>query len=144
MENEIISLTAQIVSAHVSANDVSTGQLPGLIREVHQALITAGPAPAEPAKADPTVGAKKFVFADRILCLDCGKSFKMLKRHILAEHQMTSDEYRAKWGLPMSYPLVATDYAAARSQLAKDSGFGQKVAAPWSPTKKKPGRPKRG
>jgi predicted transcriptional regulator len=127
MENEIISLTAQIVSAHISANDVSTEQLPGLIREVHQALTTAGQAPAEPAKAEPAVGAKKSVFADRILCLDCGKSFKMLKRHISADHQMTPEEYRAKWDLPPSYPLVAAEYAATRSRLAKDSGLGRKV-----------------
>ena len=82
MENKIISLTSQIVSAHVSANDVSVGQLPGLIRDVHQALTTAGQAPAEPIKAEPAVGVKKSVFADHILCLDCGASLKMLKRHI--------------------------------------------------------------
>jgi predicted transcriptional regulator len=141
MENEIIHLTVQIVSAHVSANDVSTEQLPSLIREVHQALTTAGQAPAEATKADPAVGAKKSVFADRILCLDCGKSFKMLKRHISADHQMTPDQYRAKWNLPSWYPMVAPEYAATRSQLAKDSGLGRKVEAPSPPkiTAKKSG-----
>ena len=143
MENEIIGLTAQIVSAHVAANDISVGQLPGLIRGVHQALTTAGQAPAEPIKAEPAVAVKKSVFADHILCLACGKSFRMLKRHISTDHQMTPEEYRAKWGLPMSYPMVAAEYAATRSKLAKDSGLGRKVAAPLLPKKRTPGRPKR-
>ena len=142
MENEIISLTAQIVSAHVAANDVSVEQLPGLIRDVHQALATVGQTPVEPIKAEPAVAVKKSVFADHILCLDCGGSFKMLKRHIATDHQMTPDQYRAKWNLPASYPMVAPEYAATRSQLAKDIGLGRKVAAPLPP-RKKPGRPKR-
>ena len=123
MENEIISLTAQIVSAHVAGNDILVGQLPGLIREVHQALATAGQAPAEPIKAEPAVAVKKSVFADHIVCLDCGGSFKTLKRHISTDHQMTPDEYRAKWGLPMSYPMVASEYAATRSKMAKAMGL---------------------
>jgi predicted transcriptional regulator len=142
VENEIIGLTAQIVSAHVAANDISVGQLLGLIRGVHQALTTAGQAPAEPIKAESAVAAKKSVFADHILCLDCGQSFKMLKRHISTDHQMTPDQYRAKWNLPASHPMVTAEYAATRSQLAKDSGLGRKVEV--APPRRKPGRPKRG
>jgi predicted transcriptional regulator len=127
----------------VAANDISVGQLPGLIRGVHQALTTAGHAPAEPIKAEPAVAVKKSVFADHILCLDCGASLKMLKRHLAADHGMTPEEYRAKWDLPSSYPMVTPEYAATRSKLAKASGLGRKVAAPLPPTKRKPGRPKR-
>jgi predicted transcriptional regulator len=142
VENEIIGLTAQIVSAHVATNNISVGQLPGLIRGVHQALATAGQAPAEPIKAEPVVAVNKSIFADHIFCLGCGKSFKALTRHIRTDHQMTPEEYRANWGLPMSYPMVTAEYAATRSQIAKDSGLGQKVEAPL-PLPKKPGRPKR-
>ena len=84
---------------------------------------------------------KKSVFPDHILCLDCGLSFKILKRHLATDHQMTPAEYRAKWGLSPSYPLVAPEYAATRSKLAKDNGLGRKVEA--SPLPKKRGRPKR-
>jgi predicted transcriptional regulator len=130
VEDQVISLTAQIVSAHVATNDVAVDQLPGLIRNVHQALATAGQVSAEPVRAKPAVAANKSVFADHILCLDCGQSFKMLKRHISTDHQMTPDEYRAKWDLPPSYPMVAAEYAATRSKLAKDNGLGRKVAPP--------------
>jgi predicted transcriptional regulator len=132
----IITLTAQIVSAHVAANDVSLIQLPAIIRDVYQALATVAQASAEPTKPVPSVDAKKSVFADHIVCLDCGQSLKMLKRHISAEHQMTPDEYRAKWGLPPSYPMVASEYAAARSKLAKDHGLGRKAEAPPPPKKR--------
>jgi predicted transcriptional regulator len=140
VEHDIISLTAQIVSAHVANNDVSANQLPGLIRDVHQALAVAGQVPADRAKVEPAVGAKKSVFADHILCLDCGKSFKMLKRHISTDHQMTPDQYRAKWNLPASYPMVTAAYAATRSKLALASGLGRKVEA--TPPPKKRGRPR--
>jgi predicted transcriptional regulator len=141
VENEILSLTADIVSAHVANNNVAAVQLPGLIRDVHQTLSTVGQAPAEPIKAEPSVSALKSVFADHILCLDCGQSFKTLKRHIRTDHQMTPDEYRTKWDLPPSYPMVTPEYAATRSELAKDNGLGRKVAAPLP---KKRGRPKKG
>ena len=143
MQDRVINLTAQIVSAHVVANEVSADQLPGLIRNVHQALATVEQASAEPATAEPAVSVKKSVFADHILCLDCGQSFKMLKRHISTDHQMTPDEYRAKWKLPPSYPMVAAEYAATRSKLAKDNGLGRKAKIP-SPAKKKAGRAKKG
>jgi predicted transcriptional regulator len=120
---------------------VSAEQLASLIREIHQALATVGHAAAEPTKPVPSVDAKKSVFADHLLCLDCGQSFKMLKRHLSTDHQMTPDEYRTKWGLPPFYPMVASEYAATRSKLAKDSGLGRKVAAP--PPPKKRGGPKK-
>jgi predicted transcriptional regulator len=160
VENEIVSLTADIVSAHIANNEVTLEQLPGLIRDVHQALATVGQAPAEPIKAEPAVDVKKSVFPDHIICLDCGASLKMLKRHLATDHGMTPEEYRAKWDLPPSYPMVAPEYAATRSQLAKDSGLGRRVEAPppKKPAKKsgagqkveaplppkKRGRPKKG
>jgi predicted transcriptional regulator len=141
VEHQIITLAADIVSAHVANNDVAVNQLAGLIREVHHVLATVEQAPVDPTKAEPAVAVKKSVFADHILCLDCGGSFKMLKRHISTDHQMTPDEYRAKWGLPPSYPIVAAEYAATRSKLAKDSGLGRNMKAPRPP--KKRGRPKK-
>jgi predicted transcriptional regulator len=108
-------------------------------------LATVEQVPVDPIKAEPAVAVKKSVFADHILCLDCGQSFKMLKRHISTDHQMTPDEYRAKWDLPPSYSMVAAEYAATRSKLAKDSGLGRtaKMIPPPS-KKKKAGRPKKG
>jgi len=142
VDYDIISLTTQIVSAHVANNETSPDQLPTLIRDVHQALATVGQASAEPIKAEPAVDVKKSVFSDHIVCLECGVSMKMLKRHLATDHGMTPDEYRAKWGLPHTYPMVAPEYAAKRSQLAKDAGLGRKVEAP--PPPKKAGRSKRG
>jgi predicted transcriptional regulator len=142
VEDQIIDLTAQIVSAHVAANDVLPDQLPALIRDVHEALSTVGQAPAEPVKAEPAVAANRSVFADHILCLDCGGNFKMLKRHLSTDHQTTPEEYRIKWGLPPSYPIVAPEYAAARSRLALANGLGRNVVA--EPPPKKRGRPKKG
>jgi predicted transcriptional regulator len=142
VENRVISLTAQIVSAHVANNDVAVQQLSAFIREVHQALVTVGQVVVEPTKPEPAVAVKKSVFADHVLCLDCGQSFKMLKRHLSTDHQMTPDQYRTKWGLPPSYPMVAAEYAATRSRLAKASGLGRKVVvAPPPPNMR--GRPKR-
>jgi predicted transcriptional regulator len=130
VEDQTIDLTAQIVSAHVSNNDVSVVQLPALIRSVHQTLTTVGRPPVEPIKSEPAVAVKKSAFSDHILCLNCGQRFKMLKRHISTDHQMTPAEYRTKWGLPPSYPMVAAEYAASRSKLALASGLGRKVEAP--------------
>jgi predicted transcriptional regulator len=140
MDDRIRILTADIVSAHISRNNISVDQLPALIRDVHQALATVGQAPAESIKAEPAVDVKKSVFPDHIVCLECGASMKMLKRHLATDHGMTPEEYRAKWGLPATYPMVAPEYAATRSQLAKDSGLGRKKAAPPPP---KRGRSKR-
>ena len=142
MDDRIISLTVNVVSAYIAANDVAAVQLPGLIRVIHQALSTVGQSPVEPPAPEPVIAAEKSVFADHLVCLDCGGSFKTLKRHISTDHQMTPDDYRAKWGLPSSYPMVAAEYAAARSAFAKATGLGRKVDAP-PPPKKKAGRPKR-
>jgi predicted transcriptional regulator len=145
VETELMRLTANIVSAHIMHNAVSTEQLPGLIREVHRALATAAlatPAPTsiEPKPAEPELAATQSVFGGRIVCLDCGESFRVLKRHLLSDHQMTPDQYRAKWGLPSSYPMVAPEYAAMRSKLAKESGLGRKIEAPMMRMR---GRPKK-
>jgi predicted transcriptional regulator len=144
VEDRVTILTARIVSAHVGGNEVSADQLPALIRDVHQALATVEQVPVDPIKAEPAVAVKKSVFADRILCLDCGQSFKMLKRHISTDHHMTPHQYRAKWDLPPTYPMVAADYAATRSRLAKDSGLGRKAKMASPSKKKKVGRAKSG
>jgi predicted transcriptional regulator len=130
VEIEILKLTARIVSAHIANHDVSADQLPSLIRDVHGTLATVGQTPPEAPSAEPAVDVKKSVFADHILCLGCGQSLKLLKRHISADHQMTPDQYRAKWNLPASYPMVAPEYAAERSRLTKASGLGRKDEAP--------------
>ena len=122
---ELLGLVAQIVSAHVSDKSVSQDQLPKLINDVHHALATVGQVAAEQLKSEPSVPIKQSVFADHIVCLDCGKQFSMLKRHIRTDHQMTPNEYRRKWGLQSSYPLVAPDYAKVRSALAKKIGLGR-------------------
>jgi predicted transcriptional regulator len=142
VDDQIKTLTADIVSAHIANNNVSADQLPGLIRDVHQALATVGQTPAEPINAEPAVDPKESVFPDHLICLECGQSLKMLKRHLSSDHDMTPEEYRAKWGLPPTYPMVAPEYAATRSQLAKDSGLGRKVEVPPPPPPKR-GRPKR-
>jgi predicted transcriptional regulator len=143
VDDQIISLTAKIVSAYVGTNDVAAVQIPGLIRDIYQALSTVGQPPVEQPAPEPAVAAQKSVFADHLVCLDCGGSFKTLKRHLSADHELTPDDYRTKWGLPSSYPMVAAEYAAARSASAKASGLGRKIDAPPPPKKKKAGRPKR-
>ncbi len=124
---KFIELTAEIVSAYVSNNSVSAGDLPGLINHVHAALtrVSSGlsDAPAEPLK--PAVSVKKSITPDHIVCLEDGKKFKSLKRHLRTQYNMTPEQYRDKWALPPDYPMVAPNYAAARSQLAKQMGLGQ-------------------
>ena len=124
----ILSLAAQVVSAHVSNNGVTAGELPNLISAVHQALARAGEVVAKPPLPDPAVDVKKSVRADQIICLDCGKHFSMLKRHLTTDHKLTPAEYRQRWGLPPSYPMVAPNYAKVRSSLAKKIGLGRKAA----------------
>ena len=122
-----IELTADIVSAYVSNNSVSAGDLPALIGQVHSALtrVSSGhaEAPSEPPK--PAVSVKRSVTPDYIVCLEDGKKFKSLKRHLRTQYSMTPEAYREKWDLPPDYPMVAPNYAAARSQLAKQMGLGQ-------------------
>ena len=123
--HDLLGLAAQIVSAHVSNNRVSPDQLPKLINDIHHALATVGQKAAEQPKGEPAVSVRKSVFADHLVCLDCGKQFSTLKRHLRTDHQMTPDQYRQKWGLPSSYPVVSPNYAEVRSALAKKNGLGR-------------------
>lgn len=122
-----MELAAEIVSAYVSKNSVPAGELPGLIGDVHAALIrvSAAPDPVPVEAPKPAVPAKKSVTNDYIVCLEDGKRFKSLKRHLRTQYNMSPDEYREKWGLDSDYPMVAPNYAKARSKLAKDMGLGQ-------------------
>jgi len=126
VQDEMIGLTAQIVSAYVSKNALASGDLPSLIGDVHQALVRAS-GNIEFSDRDelkPAVPVKKSVTPDYIVCLEDGKKFKSLKRHLRTHYKMSPEEYRAKWQLPHDYPMVAPNYAAARSQLAKKMGLG--------------------
>jgi predicted transcriptional regulator len=122
-----IELTADIVSAYVSNNSVQAGDIPTLINQVHSALLRVSTGqsetPTEPLK--PAVPVKKSITPEYIVCLEDGKKFKSLKRHLRTQYNMTPEQYRDKWGLPADYPMVAPNYAAARSQLAKQMGLGQ-------------------
>lgn len=124
----LIDLTADIVSAYVSNNTVSATDVPGLISEVFSALSRVGTgavaAAAEPAK--PAVNPKKSITPDYLICLEDGKKFKSLKRHLRTMYNMSPEQYREKWGLAADYPMVAPNYAEARSRLAKEMGLGQK------------------
>ena len=126
--SELVELTVDIVSAYVSNNAVVAADLPSLIDEIFIALQQAATKESQPTKdvLDPAVPIKKSVTPDYIICLDDGKKFKSLKRHIRTDHDLTPDEYRKKWGLPYDYPMVAPNYAAARSALAKKIGLGRK------------------
>ena len=127
--NELLTeLTAEVVSAYVSNNPVQASDLPDLISNVHSALQgTNGESAQEPAqKQKPAVPVKKSVHDDYIICLEDGKQFKSLKRHLKSKFDMTPDEYRAKWGLPADYPMVAPNYSKRRSELARTNRLGQK------------------
>ncbi|TGT54076.1 MucR family transcriptional regulator [Mesorhizobium sp. M00.F.Ca.ET.170.01.1.1] len=135
----LIELTAEVVSAYVSNNPVPVGELPGLIDRVHAALKgTVGGPFAKPEELKPAVPIRKSVTPDYIISLEDGKKFKSLKRHLSTHYGLTPDEYRAKWGLPADYPMVAPNYAAARSALAKTMGLGRKPseAQQAAPTKR--------
>lgn len=127
---ELVQLTADIVSAYVSNNAVEAGALSKLIEDVHAALVRAPAAASEPEQKPlvPAVPIKKSVTPDYIVSLEDGRKFKSLKRHLQGTYGMTPDEYRAKWGLPRDYPMVAPNYAKARSELAKSMGLGRKGA----------------
>jgi MucR family transcriptional regulator, transcriptional regulator of exopolysaccharide biosynthesis len=125
-KTELVELTAGIVSAYVGKNSVTVADLPSLIQEVHDALsrvTTRGGVP-DREEFKPAVSVKKSVTPDYIVCLEDGKKFKSLKRHLRTHYKLSPDEYRAKWNLPHDYPMVAPNYAAARSQLAKKMGLG--------------------
>lgn len=123
-----IELTASIVSAYLSNNPTPAAEIPNLISQVHGALVRVSSgrtetAPLEPAR--PAVSLKKSIAPDYVVCLEDGKRFKSLKRHLRTQYNMTPEQYREKWGLPADYPMVAPNYAVARSQLAKQMGLGQ-------------------
>ncbi len=127
MKETLITLTSDIVAAHVSNNDVSVDDVPSLITNVFTALSGLGGADTpEEVRPDPAVSIRSSVKKDHIVCLDCGKKMKMLKRHLSTEHDMSPDEYRARWELPGDYPLVAPNYAETRRDLAKKIGLGRK------------------
>ena len=127
--SDLIDLTADIVSAYVSNNSVSAHDLPGLITEVYQALnrTHGGVVEPEPEPLKPAVNPKKSVFPDFIVCLEDGKKFKSLKRHLRTHYDLSPEQYREKWGLPSDYPMVAPNYSETRSRLAKDNGLGRKA-----------------
>jgi predicted transcriptional regulator len=129
---DILHLAAQIVSAHVAHNSVGPDALPTLIRDVYRSLSTAGmdSQPAAAERPEPAVPIKRSVFPDHIVCLEDGKKMTMLKRHLMTAYQMTPAQYRARWGLPSDYPMVAPEYAKRRSSLAKQIGLGRKPNAP--------------
>ncbi|HWP25968.1 MAG TPA: MucR family transcriptional regulator [Xanthobacteraceae bacterium] len=125
--SNFIGLTADIVSAYVSNNSVPAAEIPALINQVHAALarVSTGRGEFAMEAAKPAVPVKKSITPDYIICLEDGKKFKSLKRHLRTQYNMTPEQYREKWGLPVDYPMVAPNYAAARSQLAKQMGLGQ-------------------
>jgi predicted transcriptional regulator len=131
----LLPLTAQIVSAHVGHNPIPAGDLPALINSVYRALSASVPAmaaAAAPVKAPAPARAAskdKSVFDDHLVCLECGMSMKMLKRHLQTVHNMSPSQYRAKFRLPGDHPMVARAYAALRSSLAKESGLGKRPSS---------------
>ena len=127
-QSSILGFAARIVSAHVANNAVQAAELPELIQKVYQALTALGSAPAQEDKPEPAVPVRKSVFPDYIVCLEDGKKLKMLKRHLQTSYNLTPDAYRARWGLPSNYPMVAPSYAERRSTLAKSIGLGRKPA----------------
>lgn len=124
----LIELTADVVAAYVSNNPVPVGELPSLIADVHAALGRVGTTAEQPPvdKQKPAVNPKRSVHDDYIICLEDGKKFKSLKRHLMTHYGLTPDQYREKWGLEATYPMVAPNYASARSALAKKMGLGRK------------------
>jgi predicted transcriptional regulator len=124
---EVIEMTTDIVSAYVGNNTVSSADLPALIQSVYQALtgVTTGVVEVEASPKEPAVSVKKSITPDYLVCLEDGRKFKSLKRHLRTKYNMSPEDYRAKWGLAKDYPMVAPNYARARSDLAKQMGLGQ-------------------
>ncbi|MDP9056931.1 MAG: MucR family transcriptional regulator [Pseudomonadota bacterium] len=131
LDETLVTLTSDIVAAHVSNNDVSVTDLPALISNVYGALAGLGKAApvAEEAPPKPAVSIRSSVKPDRIICLDCGMELKMLKRHLMTHHALSPEQYRARWNLGSEYPLVAPEYAEKRRDLAKKIGLGRKPGA---------------
>ena len=124
---QLLEMTADIVSAYVGNNTVAAEALPSLISSIHAALsgVSTGPVEPEPEPKEPAVPIRKSIAPDFLICLEDGRKFKSLKRHLRTKYDMSPEEYRAKWGLPKDYPMVAPNYAKARSELAKSMGLGQ-------------------
>jgi predicted transcriptional regulator len=144
-KSEFVEMTADIVSAYVSNSSLSVSDLPALIQQVHRALVGVSETAQQPEAAPPAAPAvpvKKSITPDFLICLEDGRKFKSLKRHLRTKYDMSPEQYRAKWGLAKDYPMVAPNYAQARSNLAKQMGLGQggrkASAAPKAPR----GRPK--
>jgi predicted transcriptional regulator len=134
----LITLTADIVAAHVSNNSVAVSDIPNLIASVHGALAAIGsPASTTLPPAEPAVSVRSSVKPDFIVCLDCGKKNKMLKRHLMTAHGLEIDQYKARWGLSADYPLVAPNYATVRRELALKIGLGRKPGQKPGTRKKK-------
>ena len=130
MQETLITLTSDIVAAHVSNNSVSLADLPTLISNVHTALAGLGQnEPAPEPMPEPAVSIRSSVKTDHIVCLEDGKKLKMLKRHLMTRYNMTPDQYRTRWNLPADYPMVAPAYAEKRRELAKKIGLGRKPTA---------------
>ena len=126
-KSEVIEMTADIVSAYVGNNTIATADLPSLIQSVHRALtsVSTGVEPVETAPKEPAVPVRRSITPDYLVCLEDGRKFKSLKRHLRTKYNMSPEDYRAKWGLAKDYPMVAPNYAKARSELAKQMGLGQ-------------------
>ena len=123
----LLEMTADIVSAYVGNNSVDASELPQLIQNIHAALsqVSSGEIEPEPEPQEPAVPVRKSITPDYLICLEDGRKFKSLKRHLRTKYDISPEEYRAKWGLPKDYPMVAPNYAKARSELAKQMGLGQ-------------------
>ncbi|WP_296817640.1 MucR family transcriptional regulator [Brevundimonas sp.] len=126
-KSEIIEMTTDIVSAYVGNNSINAADLPSLIQNVHRALasVATGEDTTPQAPQEPAVSIRKSITPDYLICLEDGRKFKSLKRHLRTKYDMSPEEYRAKWNLPKDYPMVAPNYAKARSELAKQMGLGQ-------------------
>ena len=127
-KNELVELTTDVVSAYVSNNTIVPSELPNLINEVYEALSRASVKAIKPVREElkPAIPVKRSVSDDYIICLEDGKRFKSLKRHLRTHYNLSPEEYKEKWGLPHDYPMVAPNYAKARSKLAKKMGLGQR------------------
>jgi len=155
-ERELLRLAAEIVAAHVAHTRVPAEELPDVIRSVYAALSNAGELAVVAARPEPAVPVTKSIFPDYLVCLEDGKQLKMLKRHLQTSYGMSPADYRARWDLPATYPMVAPNYTARRSSIAKEAGLGRKPAPPAPPPRhevpvqripegkrgKKPGAPK--
>ncbi len=141
---ELLEHTTRIVAAHVANNAIAAADLPRLIATVHETLATLGPEEAAP-RPEPAVSIKQSVKPEYIVCLEDGKKLKMLKRHLRTAYNMTPNDYRKRWGLPRDYPMVAPNYAATRSKLAKKIGLGRRTGTKVNAQRKtkNPTKPKK-